>query len=84
MWGEGLASEEDVFDVFERFVRGYVPRLPWCERIENETSAGTSASCGAPVNACECQTHVILGSHLPTHAKFFGKRVPHVLCFTLC
>jgi methylenetetrahydrofolate reductase (NADPH) len=39
MWGETLTAEEDVFDVFERFVRGYVPRLPWCERLEGETTA---------------------------------------------
>lgn len=40
MWGESLSSEDEVFDVFERFVRGHVPRLPWCDRIETETSAG--------------------------------------------
>jgi methylenetetrahydrofolate reductase (NADPH) len=34
MWGECLNSDDDVFDVFERFVRGYVPRLPWCEGME--------------------------------------------------
>jgi len=40
MWGESIASEDDVFDVFERFVRGFVPRLPWCQRMEAESSAG--------------------------------------------
>mmetsp|Transcript_8171 Transcript_8171/g.27444 ORF Transcript_8171/g.27444 Transcript_8171/m.27444 type:complete len:385 (+) Transcript_8171:939-2093(+) len=39
MWGESPSTEEDVFDVFERFVRGFVPRLPWCDRLEKETLA---------------------------------------------
>ncbi|EKX53021.1 hypothetical protein GUITHDRAFT_51215, partial [Guillardia theta CCMP2712] len=38
-WGESPSTEEDVFDVFERFVRGFVPRLPWCDRLEKETLA---------------------------------------------
>ena len=40
MWGESLTTEDDVFDVFERFVRGYVPSLPWCDRMEKESAAG--------------------------------------------
>jgi methylenetetrahydrofolate reductase (NADPH) len=38
MWGESPTSEEDIYDVFDRFVRGRVPRLPWCENIEGETA----------------------------------------------
>mmetsp|Transcript_29453 Transcript_29453/g.70821 ORF Transcript_29453/g.70821 Transcript_29453/m.70821 type:complete len:246 (-) Transcript_29453:411-1148(-) len=37
MWGEAPAAEEDVFDVFEGFIWGRVPRLPWCDQIESET-----------------------------------------------
>jgi hypothetical protein len=40
MWGEAPTCLEDVYDVFDRFVRGRVPRLPWCDRIESETTEG--------------------------------------------
>jgi methylenetetrahydrofolate reductase (NADPH) len=43
MWGESLTSEDDVFDVFERFVRGHVPRLPWCEGMEKVKEAYSKA-----------------------------------------
>ena len=51
MWGE-VTSEDEVFDVFERFVRGHVPRLPWCERLERESAAGGFLKPLAAINHC--------------------------------
>jgi methylenetetrahydrofolate reductase (NADPH) len=44
MWGPNPSCERDVWAVFEGYVRGTVPRLPWCEvAIAPETSLISNA-----------------------------------------
>lgn len=31
MWGDVLCSEQDVFEVFARYLEGRIPIIPWCE-----------------------------------------------------
>lgn len=39
MWGETLRSHADVYAVFQRYVEGRIPMLPWCEEpLQVETS----------------------------------------------
>lgn len=39
MWGESLVSEEEVFDVFAKYLEGKIPIIPWCTTpLQPETS----------------------------------------------
>lgn len=39
IWGEALAGEQDVCEVFARYVTGQIPRLPWCAtQLASETT----------------------------------------------
>lgn len=39
IWGEALAGEGDVREVFARYVTGQIPRLPWCAtQLASETT----------------------------------------------
>lgn len=33
LWGESLADEAAVWEVFARYLEGRVPRLPWCDTV---------------------------------------------------
>lgn len=40
MWGEVLRSRQDVYAVFQRYIEGRIPILPWCEEpLQVETSS---------------------------------------------
>jgi methylenetetrahydrofolate reductase (NADPH) len=44
LWGEAPATPLDIFNVFAGFVRGKVPRLPWCERALSAETAPLRAT----------------------------------------
>lgn len=40
MWGETLLSFQDVYHVFQQYVEGKIPMLPWCEEpLQGETAS---------------------------------------------
>jgi methylenetetrahydrofolate reductase (NADPH) len=44
MWGDTLTSFDDVASVFVKYIRGAIPKLPWCDtQLSSETSPLTEA-----------------------------------------